>query len=87
MPRIVVIAGEASGDQLGAGLIAAAKDLDPTIEFVGVGGPAMEAAGCDRHALARVRAPIGVAISSHTPEEIAVSVTAEIIGIKNGAIK
>ncbi len=48
---------------------------------------AMEAAGCDRHALARVRAPIGVAISSHTPEEIAVSVTAEIIGIKNGAIK
>jgi len=45
MPRIVVIAGEASGDQLGAGLIAAAKALNPDIEFVGVGGPAMEAAG------------------------------------------
>lgn len=47
----------------------------------------MEAAGCDPAALARVRAPIGVPISSHTPEEIAVSVAAEIIGIRNGAIE
>ena len=45
MPRIVIIAGEASGDQLGAGLIAAAKAIDPDIVFEGVGGPKMEAAG------------------------------------------
>jgi xanthine dehydrogenase accessory factor len=46
----------------------------------------MEAHGCDPHALARVRAPIGVPIGSHTPEEIAVSVAAELIGIRNGVI-
>ena len=45
MPRIVVIAGEASGDQLGAGLIAAAKAINPDIEFEGIGGPEMEAVG------------------------------------------
>jgi xanthine dehydrogenase accessory factor len=47
----------------------------------------MEAAGADPAELARVRAPIGMAIRSHTPEEIAVSVAAEIIGIRNGAIE
>lgn len=46
----------------------------------------MEAHGCDPDALARVRAPIGVPIGSHTPEEIAVSVAAELIGIRNGVI-
>jgi lipid-A-disaccharide synthase len=45
VPRIVVIAGEASGDQLGAGLIAAAKAINPDIEFEGIGGPEMEAVG------------------------------------------
>lgn len=33
--------------------------------------------------LARVRAPIGVPINSRTPEEIAVSIAAEIIRVKN----
>jgi len=47
----------------------------------------MRAHGCDADALARVRAPIGVSIGSHTPEEIAVSVAAELIGIRNGAIE
>ena len=47
----------------------------------------MEAEGADPEALARVRAPIGMPIRSHTPEEIAVSVAGEIIGIKNGAIE
>jgi lipid-A-disaccharide synthase len=54
--RIVVIAGEASGDQLGASLIRAARRIDPDIEFVGVAGPAMRAEGCeawfDSHELA-----------------------------------
>jgi xanthine dehydrogenase accessory factor len=44
----------------------------------------MAADGADSEALARVRAPIGVPIGSHTPEEIAVSVAAELIGIRNG---
>jgi xanthine dehydrogenase accessory factor len=47
----------------------------------------MTAKGADPEALARVRAPIGMAIRSHTPEEIAVSVAGEIIGIRNGAIE
>jgi xanthine dehydrogenase accessory factor len=47
----------------------------------------MEAQGADPAALAKVRAPIGLPIRSHTPEEIAVSVAGEIIGIRNGAIE
>jgi len=47
----------------------------------------MQAQGAGAEALARVRAPIGMPIRSHTPEEIAVSVAGEIIGIRNGAIE
>jgi xanthine dehydrogenase accessory factor len=39
--------------------------------------------GVSRRALARVRAPVGMPIHSHTPEEIAVSIAAEIIQEKN----
>lgn len=46
MPRIVVIAGEASGDQLGASLIRAVHRINPQIEFEGVAGSAMRAEGC-----------------------------------------
>ena len=46
MKRIALVAGEASGDQLGAGLIEAARRIRPDLEFVGVAGPAMRAAGC-----------------------------------------
>ena len=46
MTRIALVAGEASGDQLGAGLIEAARRIRPDLEFVGVAGPAMRAAGC-----------------------------------------
>ncbi|MCU0303860.1 MAG: XdhC family protein [Thermoanaerobaculales bacterium] len=44
----------------------------------------MERDGADPAALARVRAPIGVAIGSHTPEEIAISVAAELVALRNG---
>ena len=46
MTRIALVAGEASGDQLGAGLIEAARRIRPDLEFVGIAGPAMRAAGC-----------------------------------------
>ena len=39
--------------------------------------------GFDPDRLARIRTPIGFPINSHTPEEIAVSIAAEIIAIKN----
>lgn len=39
--------------------------------------------GVDREALERVHTPIGLKISAETPEEIAVSIMAEIIQVKN----
>jgi len=44
--RVLVIAGEASGDILGANMIKAAARLDPSLHFYGVAGPRMKAAGC-----------------------------------------
>ncbi len=43
--RLFLIAGEASGDQLGAGLMRALALAEPEVAFSGIGGPAMQAAG------------------------------------------
>jgi lipid-A-disaccharide synthase len=43
--RIALVAGEASGDRLGAGLIAELRQRFPDAEFAGVGGPLMQSAG------------------------------------------
>ena len=42
---IAIVAGEASGDQLGASLIQQIKSMEPDTEFVGVGGALMAAEG------------------------------------------
>jgi lipid-A-disaccharide synthase len=44
--RIALVAGEASGDALGAALIEALRRRFPGAEFAGVAGPRMRAAGC-----------------------------------------
>lgn len=44
---IGIVAGEASGDALGAELVAAVHAWLPEARFVGIGGPRLEAAGCE----------------------------------------
>ncbi|HXY97626.1 MAG TPA: lipid-A-disaccharide synthase [Steroidobacteraceae bacterium] len=45
--RVGIVAGEHSGDQLGAALIAALRERVPVLECFGVAGPKMAAAGCE----------------------------------------
>jgi lipid-A-disaccharide synthase len=44
---VLIVTGEASGDLHGANLIRAARELEPTLQFFGVGGSRMAAAGCE----------------------------------------
>ena len=43
--KIAIVAGEKSGDELGAPLMQSLKSLNPSIEFVGVGGSKMISEG------------------------------------------
>lgn len=58
--RIGLVAGEASGDLLGAGLIRAVRERVPGATFEGVAGPAMVEAGCEAWANAEELAVMGL---------------------------
>lgn len=58
--RILISAGEASGDLYGAGLIEAMRRQDPALEFFGAGGERMRAAGCDIVVDAKDLAVVGI---------------------------
>ena len=58
--RVGLIAGESSGDLLGAGLIREIRRLHPDAQFEGVAGPAMLEAGCDHWADAEELAVMGL---------------------------
>lgn len=66
--------------------------IDKDLKYFGVLGSkakmavllkTLEKEGFPADGLSRIHTPIGVPINSHTPEEIAVSIAAEIISVKN----
>lgn len=65
---IVIVAGEASGDLLGADLIHGLQKRYPAARFSGIGGPAMQAAGLDAWYPADALAVMGLAeVVRHLP--------------------
>lgn len=66
--RVGIVAGEHSGDQLGAALIAALRERVAALECFGVAGPKMVAAGCEAWADADSLAVMGLAeVLRHLP--------------------
>jgi xanthine dehydrogenase accessory factor len=68
--------------------------LDRDLAYLGMMGSASKVAelftrlrerGADAVRLARVHAPIGLPIRSRTPAEIAVSIAAQLVAVRNGA--
>ena len=67
-PVIAVVAGEASGDNLGAALITALRARSPDARIIGVAGPRMRAAGCEALADAEELAVMGLTeVLRHLP--------------------
>jgi lipid-A-disaccharide synthase len=67
-PRVLIVAGEASGDELGAGLVRAYREAGGRASFVGMGGAAMRAAGVETLVDAAGLAVVGAAeVLAHLP--------------------
>ncbi|MGD0269984.1 MAG: lipid-A-disaccharide synthase [Candidatus Sulfotelmatobacter sp.] len=67
--RILISAGEASGEMYGAQLIAALRRRVPQLEFFGAGGERMRIAGCDTVVDAKDLSVVGITeILSHLPK-------------------
>jgi lipid-A-disaccharide synthase len=67
-PLIVLVAGETSGDNLGAQLIEALRARLPHARFAGIAGPRMVAAGCEAWERAETLAVMGLfEIIPHLP--------------------
>jgi len=67
-PRIMISAGEASGDRLGAGLARALRERRPEIELLGMGGELMREAGVRLLQDASEVAVVGIVeVLSHLP--------------------
>lgn len=65
---IALVAGEASGDLLGAALITALRERRPDLRFFGVAGPRMRAAGCEAIADSEELAVMGLTeVLQHLP--------------------
>jgi len=66
--RVAIVAGESSGDLLGAALITAMRAKMPDVRFFGMAGPKMIAAGCEAWAASEEISVMGFAeVLPHLP--------------------
>ena len=84
-PTIALVAGEASGDQLGAALMSRLLEAFPEARFVGVGGIKMQAVGMESWWDSKVLAVMGLfEVLSHLPRllEIRRELNRRLIGLR-----
>ncbi|HVZ21859.1 MAG TPA: hypothetical protein VG871_12385, partial [Vicinamibacterales bacterium] len=71
--RVGLVAGETSGDTLGAALIHALRERVPGVQVFGMAGPKMVAAGCDAWVSADELGVMGLfEVLAHLPRLLAV---------------
>jgi len=89
--RVIVIATQGQGDLDALTLALATPSMH--IAFVGSGrkfaslAQELEASGQARTAIDGIKAPAGLDIGAVTPEEIALSILAELVGVRRNAVK
>lgn len=72
-PLIGIVAGESSGDTLGATLIRAVRARHPQIRFAGIAGPKMQSEGCEAwYPLEKLAVRGLVEVVRHLPELIGI---------------